>query len=318
MLLLPACVPGFVLPTWRPSSTPSLRLTAVRASAVEEKIVDVAIAAGREAADVVVARVGADVLKTKASRGDLLTAADAEVQDLIERRVAEAFPSHAFLGEESVDAGAAASASALGSSLDGSAEYLWICDPIDGTTNFVQSLPLVGISIGVAKREASGYELCAGVIVDPFRGEIFAARRGAGATLDGEPIRVGPEALSDAVVATGFAPTQASLQPMLRGMAEVGRKARTLRMLGSAAIMLAWVACGRLSAYFEADLNSWDSAAGVLLVREAGGAVTGLDGARHQIETRTLIASNQACHSELQVALAAAGVQGLDAIESGV
>ena len=90
MLLLPACVSGFVLPTWRPSSTPSLRLTAVRASAVEEKIVDVAIAAGREAADVVVARVGADVLKTKASRGDLLTAADAEVQDLIERRVAEA------------------------------------------------------------------------------------------------------------------------------------------------------------------------------------------------------------------------------------
>ena len=239
-------------------------LQAVR---LEEEIVRVAIAAGREAADVVVARLGADVLKTKASRGDLLTAADAEVQDLIERHVAVAFPSHTFLGEESVAAGAVASAAALGATLDTAGEYLWIVDPIDGTTNFVQSLPLVGISIGVAKREASGWELCAGVIVDPFRGEVFAARRGAGATLNGEPICVGSEELGDAVVATGFAPTQESLQPMLRGMATVGRKARTLRMLGSAAIMLAWVACGRLSAYFEADLNSWDSAAGVRLCR---------------------------------------------------
>ena len=216
----------------------------LQAGRLEEEIVRVATAAGREAADVVVARLGADVLKTKASRGDLLTAADAEVQELIERQVADAFPSHTFLGEESVAAGSVASAEALETTLDSAGEYLWVVDPIDGTTNFVQSLPLVGISIGVAKREASGWELCAGVIVDPFRDEVFAARRGAGATLNGEPICVGSEALGEAVVATGFAPRQESLQPMLRGMAAVGRQARTLRMLGSAAIMLAWVACG--------------------------------------------------------------------------
>ena len=164
MFVLPS-VPllGLVLSGRQSTAPPRLRgaLSAVRASsppAVEEEIISIAIAAGREAAEVVLARVGADVMKTKANMRDLLTEADAEVQDLIERHVAAAFPSHMFLGEESVAAGAAASAAALGSSLDGSAEYLWICDPIDGTTNFVQSLPLVGISIGVAKREASGWE----------------------------------------------------------------------------------------------------------------------------------------------------------------
>ena len=287
------------------------RHTTLRAS-LDDELVSVASAAGREAAQIVVSKLGADVLKTKASRGDLLTAVDGEVQELIEARVRDAFPDHAFLGEESVAAGAAASASALADTFDAGAEYLWICDPIDGTTNFVQSLPMVGISIGVAKRGATGWELCAGVIVDPFREETFACRLGGGATLNGEPIGVGPEALPDAIVATGFAPNQASLQPMLRGMAAVGAEARTLRMLGSAAIMLAWVACGRLSAYFEADLNSWDTAAGVLLVREAGGVVTGLDGARHEVSTRTLLASNADAHAQLQATLEAAGVLGLD------
>ena len=99
---------------------------------------------------------------------------------------------------------------------------------------------------------------------------------------------------------------------MLRGMAAVGARARTLRMLGSAAIMLAWVSCGRLSAYFEADLNAWDTAAGVLLVREAGGVVTALDGAPHGIATRPIIASNRATHAELQATIAEAAVAGLD------
>lgn len=310
MLAGVAITTGLIVPPCRP------RHAALRASLVsDDELLSVASAAGAAAAQIVVAKLGADVVKTKASRGDLLTAVDGEVQELIEARVRDAFPDHAFLGEESVAAGAAASASALADTFDsGSAEYLWICDPIDGTTNFVQSLPMVGISIGVARREASGWELCAGVIVDPFRAETFACRRGGGATLNGGPIRTGPEALPDAVVATGFAPNQASLQPMLRGMAAVGAEARTLRMLGSAAIMLAWVACGRLSAYFEADLNSWDTAAGVLLVREAGGVVTGLDGARHEVDTRALLASNAASHAQLQACLEGAGVLGLDTV----
>ena len=135
---------------------------------------------------------------------------------------------------------------------------------------------------------------------------------GGGATADGAPISVGDETLADAVVCTGFGPSEASLRPMVRGISAVGAKARTVRMLGSAAIMLAWVACGRLSAYFEADLNAWDMAAGVLLVREAGGVVTGLDGARWEVATRTLIASNAPAHAELQATLADAKVTGLD------
>ena len=278
-------------------------------------VLSVAEAAAREAAAVVAAKVGADVIKSKASRGDLLTAVDGEVQRLIEGRVRAAFPRHAFLGEESVGAGPEASAAALRAAVGAvDSEWLWIVDPIDGTTNFVQGLPLVGVSIGVARRIAGTWDLAVGVIADPFAGELFAATAGGGATLDGAPIRVGSEELVDAVVATGFAPTPRSLAPMLRGAAAVGARARALRVLGSAAIMLAWVACGRLSAYFEADLNAWDTAAGALLVREAGGKVSALDDGApaFDLATRAVLASNAAAHAELQKALAEASVHGLD------
>lgn len=278
-------------------------------------VLRVAVEAGRASSATVRAKLGAEVLKTKASRGDLLTAVDGEVQAIIEQHVRTAFPAHAFLGEESVAAGAKASSEAMAAAMNVASDFIWIVDPIDGTTNFVQSLPVVGISIGVARRCANredGWELACGVIVDPFREEVFSAIAGQGAALNGVPIRVGDEVLADAVVATGFAPNEASLRPMVRGMLAVGGCARTVRMLGSAAIMLAWVGCGRLSAYFEADLNAWDTAAGVLIVREAGGIVTALDGSAHSIATRPLLASNAAAHAELQAVLAAANVLGLD------
>ena len=307
-------------------------------------VLRVAEEAGRAAATMVKARVGADVVKTKASRGDLLTEVDGAAERLIEARVRAAFPTHAFLGEESVAAGAKASAEAIAAAMDaafdamggGTAteapssrdDWLWIVDPIDGTTNFVQSLPIVGISIGVARRRRVGsrdptagggvgvgagvWEMAAGVIVDPFKGEVFSTAARYGAFLDGVPIHVSSERLADAVVATGFAPNQASLRPMARGIVAVGARARTIRMLGSAAIMLAWVACGRLSAYFEADLNAWDTAAGVLLVREAGGIVTELSGAPFGIASRPLLAANTAAHAELRDTLVEANVIGLD------
>jgi myo-inositol-1(or 4)-monophosphatase len=322
-------------------------------------VLRVAEEAGRAAATMVKARLGADVVKTKASRGDLLTEVDGAAERLIEARVRAAFPTHAFLGEESVAAGAKASAEAIAAAMDaafdgtggGAAseaqssgsgsgsvsastssapgdDWLWIVDPIDGTTNFVQSLPIVGISIGAARRRRGGsrdptvgggggggagvWEMAAGVIVDPFKGEVFSTAARYGAFLDGVPIRVSTERLADAVVATGFAPNQASLRPMARGIVAVGARARTVRMLGSAAIMLAWVACGRLSAYFEADLNAWDTAAGVLLVREAGGLVTELSGAPFGIASRPLLAANAAAHAELRDTLVEANVIGLD------
>ena len=282
-----------------------------------QAILSTAKQAAGQAAALVAKNVGADVVSTKAGAKDLLTEVDTECQRIIEACVATAHPKgHAFLGEESVAAGSKASAEALRAVMAASdAEYLWIVDPIDGTTNFVQALPLCGVSIGVAHRSlgSSTWELVVGVIADPFKDELFTACAGGGTFLNGEPVRVGGEGLSDAVVATGFAPNERSLRPMVRGISAVGARARTVRMLGSAAIMLAWVACGRLSCYFEADLNAWDTAAGVLLVREAGGVVTDLEGAPFDLATRPIIASNAAAHSELQAVLAEAGVVGLDA-----
>ena len=138
---------GLVLPSRNPRCNAVARCGHLRADAstVDEDVLRVAVEAGQAAAEVVVARLGADVVKTKASRGDLLTLADSEVQQLIEDRVRSAFPDHAFLGEESVEPGACASAEALEAFEASTAPYLWICDPIDGTTNFVQSLPLVGM-----------------------------------------------------------------------------------------------------------------------------------------------------------------------------
>lgn len=286
------------------------------ASSTLEPILKTATKAAREASKIIATKVGAEVISTKAGAKDLLTAVDGECQRVIEEVVSAAHPSgHSFLGEESVPAGAKASAEALGAAMSASdADWLWIVDPIDGTTNFVQSLPMVGVSIGVARRcEGGDWELAVGVIADPFREEVFAACAGGGAFLDGNRLAVGSETLSEAVVATGFAPNEQSLRPMVRGIAAVGARARTVRMLGSAAIMLAWVACGRLSAYFEADLNAWDTAAGVLLVREAGGVVTDLQGEPFTIATRPLLASNAAAHAELAEVLTEADVRGLDA-----
>jgi hypothetical protein len=169
-----------------------------------------------------------------------------------------------------------------------------------------------GDAFGGSVAVSGVWEMAAGVIVDPFKGEVFSTAARYGAFLDGVPIRVSTERLADAVVATGFAPNQASLRPMARGIVAVGARARTVRMLGSAAIMLAWVACGRLSAYFEADLNAWDTAAGVLLVREAGGLVTELSGAPFGIASRPLLAANAAAHAELRDTLVEANVIGLD------
>ena len=282
-----------------------------------DAILATAITAAKQASAIITDKVGAEVIKTKDGQKDLLTAVDPECQRVIEEVVCAAHPiGHGFLGEESVPAGAKASAEALDAAMSSSdSEYLWIVDPIDGTTNFVQSLPMVGVSIGVAHRSdpsTDEWQLVVGVIADPFRDEIFSACAGGGAYLDGTKIVVGDEALGEAVVATGFAPNERSLRPMVRGIAAVGARARTVRMLGSAAIMLAWVACGRLSAYFEADLNAWDTAGGVLLVREAGGVVTDLQGAPFGIATRPLLASNAAAHGELAAVLTEADVRGLD------
>lgn len=245
---------------------------AVRAT--REACLKVAIDASKLGAGIMLEKLGADVVKTKANTRDLLTEVDPEVQRVIEDAVAAAFPDHGFLGEESVPPGMDASSQALAALLADGPDWLWVVDPIDGTTNFVHGMPLSAISIGVAFRG----EMQAAVIMDPFAGEIFSATRGGGAFVNFSPARVGEEATGEeAVVVTGYGATEESADSMIKGMtALTALPVRSVRMLGSAAIMLAWVAAGRLTAYYECDLNSWDTAAGALLVREAGGRITDL------------------------------------------
>jgi myo-inositol-1(or 4)-monophosphatase len=183
---------------------------------------------------------------------DLVSLADREVEALIRRRVAAAFPTDAVLGEE--EGGV-------------SAEAIWVVDPIDGTTNFLRGLPHYCVSIAFVHRQR--IEL--GVVAAPTLKETYAARAGKGATLNGVPIRVsGCSRLDQALLGWGSS-RRTPMQPNLDALAQLMTAGAEYRRLGSAALNLCQVAAGRLDTYFEAKLSSWDVLAGLLLVTEAGG-----------------------------------------------
>lgn len=209
----------------------------------------------------------------------------------------ESFPHHNFLGEEDVPPGKEASAAAIQQKLlDTKDEWLWIVDPIDGTTNFVHGMPLCMPSIAATYNG----KVMVGVIYDCHRDELFTAITGQGAFMNGKTITVGPQAtLGDAIVAMGSPPAIESMNMSLKGIAALMPKVRTIRMLGSAALMLAWVANGRLTCYWEYDLSSWDISAGALLIQEAGGTFTDLDGNDFTVQTRKICATNGFIHDEL-------------------
>ena len=207
------------------------------------------------------------------------------------------FPDHDFLGEEDVPPGKEASAAAIDAKLEScESGWLWIVDPIDGTTNFVHGMPLSMPSVAATYQG----EVVVGVIYDPHRDELFTATRGKGAFMNGKPIQVGHQQdIGDAVVAMGSPPGEESMEMSLRGVKALMPRVRTIRMIGSAAIMLAWVANGRLTCYWEYDLSSWDISAGALLVQEAGGRFTDLAGNDFTLRTRKMCASNGKVHDEI-------------------
>jgi myo-inositol-1(or 4)-monophosphatase len=148
-----------------------------------------------------------------------------------------------------------------------------------------------------------------GVIYDPHRDEMFSAIKGGGSFLNGKSIHVGEaEELGDAVIAMGSPPGEESMQMSLKGIQALMPKVRTIRMLGSAAIMLAWIANGRLTAYWEYDLSSWDISAGALIIQEAGGKFTDLEGSEFSLRTRKICATNGKIHDQLLKALKDAGI----------
>ena len=202
---------------------------------------------------------------------DLVTVADRTVEKLIRERLGEAFPEHGIYGEEGTR-----------ERMDG--EFRWYVDPLDGTTNFAHGFPQFCVSMGLEQRapgmppEQDG-TLVAGVIYDPMRDELFTAERGQGARLNGRPMRVSkiPE-LAEALLSTGFPSRKRHASPNVHFYQEFTLRSHGVRRAGSAALDLAYVACGRLEAFWEFNLNPWDTAAGILLVEEAGGRVTDFSG----------------------------------------
>ncbi|OXS56855.1 inositol monophosphatase [Cohnella sp. CIP 111063] len=234
-------------------------------------------------------------LDTKYSAQDLVTEVDKGAERMIRNLVATHFPDHSFLGEEGVEPGPKASAKALEAVSD--AEYLWIVDPVDGTTNYVHGFPFYSISIALAHRG----EVIVGVVYDPSRDELFVAERGKGAYVHGRKMSVSQEeTLSQSLVATGFpADPHAALPANLADIQAIAPKVRNLRVAGSAALHLAYVAAGRLSGFWEHNLSAWDVAAGSLLVQEAGGRMSDFGGEPYQLAVRNVLASNGRIHDEL-------------------
>jgi myo-inositol-1(or 4)-monophosphatase len=223
---------------------------------------------------------------------DLVTVADRTVEKLIRTRLGEAFPRHGVYGEEGTR-----------ERLEG--EYRWYVDPLDGTTNFAHGFPQFCVSLGLEHRPQGTAPdqdgtLEAAVVYDPTRDELFTARRGGGAQLNGKPIRVSrARQLAESLVATGFPSRKRHLSPNIHFYHEFTLRSHGVRRAGSAALDLAYVAAGRVDAFWEFNLNPWDTAAGILLVTEAGGAVTDFSGNPYRLESREILASNGRIHAEM-------------------
>lgn len=313
------------------STTPTTKTTSTDNDEDDElsSILDVAIHAAKLAGSIIVTNIQDktnSVTKTKDSSRDLLTLIDPLCERTIRDTIREVFPTHDFLGEEDVPPGKKASATAIENKLQNllvpssspssslqQNRYLWIVDPIDGTTNFVNDIPLCMPSIAVA--DSSG-DICVGVIHDPHRNETYTAIRGRGTYLNGVRIHCRGSGsssddvlLGDAIIAMGSPPAIESMQMSIVALPLLMPKVRTIRMLGSAALMLAWVAQGRLTAYWEYDLSSWDVAAGSILIEEAGGRMTDLDNERWNLRTRKICGSvGGTVHDEILNVLHEAGV----------
>lgn len=223
---------------------------------------------------------------------DIVTVADRTVEKLVRTRLREAFPEHGVFGEEGTR-----------DRMEG--EFRWYVDPLDGTTNFAHGFPQFCISMGLERRTgklAPGEDgtLVAGVIYDPTRDELFVAERGQGAWLNGRRFHVSltPD-LAESLVATGFPSRKRHDNPNIHFYHEFTMRSHGVRRAGSAALDLAWTACGRLEAFWEFNLNPWDVAAGVLIVEEAGGRVTDFAGGPHALESRETLASNGLIHDEM-------------------
>ncbi len=249
-------------------------------------MLNVAIEAAREAGRFLKLGIG-KVRTIEVKAGDernLVSEMDKGAEERIISIIRRNYPSHAILAEES------------GGSL-APAEYRWIIDPLDGTTNYLHGVPIFSVSIGIERRG----ELVAGVVYDPNQDEMFTAEKGGGAFLNGKRLKVSSSSvLSESLLVTGF-PYNVTENPdnAVEHFVHFLMEARGVRRLGSAAIDLCYVAAGRFDAFWEVSLSPWDMAAGALLVQEAGGRITDMQGAPLNIYKKSVLASNGPIHEAM-------------------
>ncbi|HEY0796525.1 MAG TPA: inositol monophosphatase family protein [Acidisarcina sp.] len=224
---------------------------------------------------------------------DLVTEADRASERLIVERLHKHFPGHGIYGEEGTR-----------DRIDN--EYRWYIDPLDGTTNFAHRYPVFCVSMGLEHRPPSlaadqDGTIIAGVIYDPTREELFVAEKGSGAYLNGRRIRVSTtDDLGEGLLATGFPSRKRHENPNIHFYQQITLRSHGVRRAGSAALDLAYVACGRFDGYWEFNLNPWDTSAGALLVEEAGGLITRFDGSSFELNSRELLATNALLHPVLK------------------
>jgi myo-inositol-1(or 4)-monophosphatase len=245
---------------------------------------DVAIEAAREAGAILLAEFDRPVKISYKGEVDIVTQADKRSEQAIVTRLRTYFPKHAIVAEE-------------GGGSESESPFRWHVDPLDGTTNFAHGYPCFAVSLGL---EEAG-ELIAGVIYQPVSGELFTAIKGEGAYLNQKKIEVSRiEKLATSLLATGFPSVKRAQNPNIQYYWDFTLRSHGVRRDGSAAMDLAAVACGRFEGFWEFGLHTWDTAAGVLLVREAGGTVTRFDGRPYMLGDRELLASNSKVHEEMK------------------
>lgn len=254
-------------------------------------MINFAIETARDAGRILMEKFGRKIEITMKGEINLVTEADLASEALIIERIKSYYPKHSILAEESGEAVV----------IGGDSTWKWIIDPLDGTTNFAHGYPCFCVTLAL---EHNG-EIVIGVTYDPTRNELFAAERGKGATLDGKPIRVSQtEGLGSSLIVTGFPYDIKQRDNFAQHLTDMLLQSRGVRRDGSAAIDMAYVACGRFDAFWEEGLNPWDVAAGVLLIEEAGGQVSYYDGSKFSIYEAPICASNGLIHSQMLSILA--------------
>ena len=244
---------------------------------------ETAVEIARDAGALLVRYFERRVVAERKGEYDLVTEADRASEALVVERLRARFPSHAIVAEE-------------GGGVESGSEYRWYVDPLDGTTNFAHGFPIFNVTLGLEKAG----EPIAGVIYDPLRQEMFTAEQGSGAWLNNRRIRVSAAPrVAEALFSTGFPNRKRSGNYNIHFYHQLAMASHGVRRSGSAAIDLAWVACGRLDGFWEFGLQPWDMAAGRLIVAEAGGRYSDMEGRPHNLKARHLAADNGLIHDEL-------------------